>query len=181
MKILLRIAGVLLVCVVLLLGAARVSGFEPRTCPNAGVSWTCRTPGLWLRGNVVTTLVNDWSFTDQYQNAKVQTRDRFGLPYSVATYCVSYNGQLYLTSVYQPGTPPYPRGRHWNENIARDPHVRIKIGDNLYDRTLVYVTDPTERAGVIQNKAKKYPKQIIPPGAYINIFHAVPNNQPTSN
>jgi hypothetical protein len=180
-KTLLRIIGIVAACIVLLLGAARVNGFEPRACPNPSVSRICGVPGLWLRGNVVTTPVADWSFTDQYPNAKVQTRDRFGIAYSVATYCVSYNGQLYLTSVYQPGTPPYPRGRHWNENIARDPHVRIKIGDNLYDRTLVYVTDPAERAAVIQNKAKKYPKQIIPRGAYINIFHAVPNDQPVSN
>jgi len=131
-------------------------------------------PGLWLRGNLVTTPVADWSFTDQYQNAKVQTRDRFLLPYSVTTYCVSYNGQLYLTSVYRPGLR-YPHGRHWNENVARDPRVRIKIGDQLYDRTLVYVTDPAERAAVIQNKAKKYPRQIIAPGSFINVFHVMPD------
>ena len=181
MKILLKIVGVVLVCVALLLLTLRVTGFEPRACPAAGVSWTCRVPGLWLRGNLVTTPVADWSFTDQYQNAKVQTRDGFLLPYSVTTYCVSYNGQLYLTSVYQPGLPAYPHGRHWNENVARDPHVRIKIGDQLFDRTLVYVTDPAERAAVIRNKAKKYPRQIIAPGSFINVFHAISNDERVSN
>jgi hypothetical protein len=130
---------------------------------------------------VVTTPVADWSFTDKISTVKVQTRDRLGLPYSVATYCVSYDNQLYLTSVYQPGLPPYPRGRHWNENVARDPHVRIKIGDQLYDRILVYVTDPDLRDAVIRNKAKKYPKQVIAPGSFINVFHAIPDDARAPN
>ena len=65
--------------------------------------------------------------------------------------------------------------------MARDPHVRIKIGDQLFDRTLVYVTDPAERAAVIRNKAKKYPKQVIGPGSFINIFHVVSNDERASN
>lgn len=174
MKLLLKIVGGALIGAALLLLTLRITGLEPRACPNPGVSWTCSVPGLWLRGNLVSTPVLDWSFTDHYQNAMVQTRDRFLLPHSIGTYCVSYNGQLYLTSVYAPGTPPYPHGRRWNENVARDPHVRIKIGDELYDRMLVYVTDPDERAAVIQNKRKKYPQQVIPSGAYINIFRVVP-------
>jgi hypothetical protein len=177
MKTLLKIASGIVVCVALLLVILRFTGFEPGACPDPGASWTCRVPGLWLRGNLVTTPVTDWSFTDQYQNAKLQTTGPFGIPHSIGTYLVSYNGQLYLTSVYAPGLPPYPHGRRWNENVARDPHVRIKIGDNLYDRTLVYLTDPDERAAIIQNKRKKYPQQIIKPGSYINIFHVVSNDE----
>ena len=104
MRTLLKVGGSLVIGVVLLLVILRLTGFEPRDCPSAGVSWTCRVPGLWLRGNVVTTPVADWSFTDQYQTVKVQTRERFLLPHSITTYCVSYNGQLYLTSVYRAGT-----------------------------------------------------------------------------
>ena len=44
---------------------------------------------------------------------------------------MSYNGQLYLSSVYPQGT-----SRTWNDNALRGPHVRIKIGNDLYDRTL---------------------------------------------
>jgi hypothetical protein len=181
MKMPLKIGGAVIIFAALLLLTLRATGFEPRECPSAGVSWTCRLPGLWLRGDSVTTPVADWSFTDKYQTVKVQTRDRLGLAYSVGTYCVAYNNQLYLTSVYQPGLPPYPRGRHWNENVARDPHVRIKIGDQLFDRTLIYVTDPAERAAVIRNKAKKYPQQVIAPGSFINVFHAVADSEGASN
>jgi len=168
------------VCLVLLLLVLRVTGFEPRDCASGGDSWTCRVPGLWLRGNLVTTPVADWSFTDNYQTVKLQTRDRLFLPHSVTTYCVSYNGELYLTSVYRPGLQ-FPNGRRWNENVARDPHVRIKIGDQLYDRILVYVTDPAIRATVIANKRKKYPQQIIAPGSYIHVFHVVPDDERISN
>lgn len=177
MKTALKVIGVIVGCLVLLLVTLRITGFEPEACPNPAVSWRCRVPGLWLKGTPVTTPVADWSFTDQIPTIKVQTRDLLGFPHSIATYCVAYNGQLYLTSVYAPGLPPYPHGRHWNENVARDPHVRLKIGDHLYDRTLVYITDPDLRAAVIQNKRKKYPRQVIPPGAYINIFHVISNEE----
>lgn len=180
MRTLAKFGGAAVVVLVLLLLTLRVSGFEPKECANAGVSWTCRVPGLWLKGDVVTTPVADWSFTDRYQTVKVQTRERFLLPHSVTTYCVSYNGQLYLTSVYALGLQ-YPHGRHWNENVARDPHVRIKIGTQLFDQKLVYVTDPAERAAVILNKAKKYPKQIIGPKSVINVFHVIPNDERVTN
>jgi hypothetical protein len=170
MKTLGKILLGILVCLISALLVFRLTGLDPNG----------RRPGLWLTGTVVTTPVADWSFTDQYQTVELQTRDLFFLPHSVTTYCVAYNGQLYLTSVYEPGLV-FPRGRRWNENVVRNPHVRIKIGDKLYDRTLVYVADPTLRAAVIQNKRKKYPQQVIPPGAYIHVFHVVSNEERASN
>jgi hypothetical protein len=170
MKTALKVLGAIVVCLVVMLLVLRVTGLEPHD----------RIPGLWLKGDLVTTPVTDWSFTDNYQTVKIQTSTSYLLPHSVTTYCVAYNGQLYLTSVYHTGLP-YPRGRNWNANIARDPHVRIKIGDQLFDRTLVHVTDPDERAAVIRNKAKKYPKQVIGPGDYINVFHVVSNDERASN
>src|SRR6202049_338661 len=164
MKTLLKVLGVIVVCLALLLIAARINGFEP----NA------RRPGLWLKGDLVTTPVTDWSFTDNIETVNVQTSTWYLLPHSVTTYCVAYNGQLYLTSVYRAGLT-YPHGRSWNENVVRDPHVRIKIGDRFYDPTLSYVTDPAERAAVIEAKRKKYPQQKIPPTSTINVFHVLDN------
>jgi len=48
MRMPLKVSGAVLVCAALLLLTLRVIGFEPRECPSAGVSWTCRVPGLWL-------------------------------------------------------------------------------------------------------------------------------------
>jgi len=116
-----------------------------------------RRPGLWLVGEIVTTPVTDWSFTDKYQTIYVQTRSWYGLPHSVTTTCTAYNGKLYLTSVYRPGLE-FPRDRLWNGNVMRDPHVRLKIGSQLYDQTLVLVTDPGERDAALEAKARKYPR-----------------------
>ena len=86
----------------------------------------------------------------------------------------AYNGQLYLTSVYRAGMV-YPHGRSWNENIVRDPRVRLKIGDKLYDRKLVLLTDAAERDEVIKLKRIKYPKQVIAATSTINVFHVLDN------
>ena len=162
MKTLLRIVGVVVVCLVLLLVVLSVTGLEPRQ----------RTPGLWLKGNLVATPPADWTFTDQVDTVEVQTRSRFLIPHSVTTYCVSLNGQLYLDSFYPPGAE-YPHGRSWNENVARDPHVRLKIGNDLYDVTLMHDTDPADKAAVLQLVAKKYPQLKIPPPERVQLFHAV--------
>jgi hypothetical protein len=161
-KTLLKVVGVIFVCLVLLLVVARVTGFEP----NA------RRPGLWLKGEFVTTPVADWSFTDKIQNVKIQTNSWYLLPHSVTINCVSYKGQLYLDSFYAAGLT-YPHGRSWNENVARDPHVRIKIGNQLYDRTLALVTDPAEQEAVNEAKFKKYPELKLPPGGTIVLFHVL--------
>src|SRR5215467_2948532 len=150
MKALWKVVGVIVVCLVLLLLVLSTTGFGPHG----------NMPGLWLKGDLVTTPVADWSFTDSIETVNVQTRTRYLLPHSVTTYCVAYNGQLYLTSVYRAGLT-YPHGRSWNEDVARDPHVRIKIGNQLYDRTLSRVTDETLRQNVLAAKRKKYPQQKI--------------------
>jgi len=158
MKILAKILGGIVVCLIVLLVIFRITGLNPHD----------RTPGLWLSGNLVTTPVTDWSFVNQVPNIKLQTESWYGLPHSVTIDCVSVNGQFYVSSVFPAGTP-----RSWNDNVMRDPHVRIKIGNDLYDRTLAPVTDPSEREAVLQARSKKYPGLKVPPNATIHIFRAV--------
>lgn len=124
----------------------RTMGFEPRE----------RSPGLWLSGEVVTTPVRDWSFTDEFEHLFVETRTWYFIPHSVTTYCTTYNGELYLTSTY-PQAAEFPGNRSWNHNVVRDPHVRLKIGDRIYERKMFLVTDPAVKAAVLESKAKKYP------------------------
>jgi hypothetical protein len=159
-----KVVGVIVVCLALLLIAARVNGFEPNE----------RRPGLWITGELVTTPVADWSFANQVPNVKIQTNTWYGIPHSVTINCVSYKGQLYLDSFYRAGLT-YPHGRSWNENVARDPHVRIKMGNQLYDRTLAVVTDPAEAAAVNEAKMKKYPELKLPPGGTVVLFHVLDN------
>jgi len=156
-KKLLKVAGGILVCVALLLVVFRITGLNPHD----------RIPGLWLSGEVVTTPITDWSFLDSVPNIKIQTQSRFLLPHSVTINCLNYNGQFYVSS-----THPASGARSWDANVLRDPHVRIKIGDKLYDRTLVLVTDPAERDAVIQVREKKYQLK-VPANASIDVFHVI--------
>jgi hypothetical protein len=124
-----------------------------------------RTPGLWLKGNAVTAPVTDWSFTDNIPVVQLQTQSWYFLPHSVNINCLNYNGQLYLVSVYPAGT------KHtWNDNVLRDPHVRLKIGNNIYDRTLMLVTDPPLQQAVLEARHAKYPQLKIPPNSTVHIF-----------
>lgn len=132
-----------------------------------------RWPGLWLRGEVVTTPVSDWSFTDTYPTIAVQTRSWFGLSHSVTVTCTALDGRLYLTSVYPPGRE-FPRDRLWNRNVMRDPRVRLKIGAQVYDRTLALVSDPAEKDAVLAAKAKKYPRQTAVDKSRIHVFRVGP-------
>ena len=158
-RLLIATGSVLVVGLVVAVVALRITGLDPKE----------RRPGLWLSGTVVTAPVKDWSFTDKYPTIFVETRTWYGIPHSVTTSSVSHEGRLYLTSVYREGTQ-FPRDKLWNRNIVRDPHVRLKIGDQLYDRTLSLVTDPVLRQAVLETKAKKYPRQRVSPKSTTYVF-----------
>lgn len=162
-KALLIVVGALLACAAVALVTLRIVGLDPKD----------RRPGLWLTGELVTKPVTDWSFTDKYPTIFVQTRSRYGLPHSVTTSCTAHNGALYLTSVYRPGGQ-FPRDRLWNANVVRDPHVRLKIGDQVFDRTAALVTDPAERDAVLETKAKKYPRQRVSDKSLVYVFRVQP-------
>ena len=164
MKRLFIVAGsILVVGLILAIVVLRVVGLDPKE----------RRPGLWLTGNVVTTPVTDWSFTDKYPTIFVETRTWYGIPHSVTTSCVSHEGRLYLTSVYREGGQ-FPGDKFWNRNMVRDPHVRLKIGDQLYERTLSLVTDAAERQAVLQTKQKKYPRQRVSDKSTTYVFAVSP-------
>ena len=158
------VVGVVVACLVMALGALNIVGLDPQE----------RRPGLWLTGELVTKPVTDWGFTDKYPNIFVQTRSWYGLPHSVTTTITAHNGQVYLTSVYRPGLE-FPRDRLWNKNIMRDPHVRLKIGDQVFDRTVSLVTDPAEKDAVLATKAKKYPRQRVVDKNLVHVFRVQPS------
>jgi hypothetical protein len=51
------------------------------------------------------------------------------------------NGQLFIRSHQDRMDVQFPNDKSWTSNVARDPRVRIKIGDKLYEATMVLVTD----------------------------------------
>lgn len=115
-----------------------------------------RRPGLWLSGEVETAPQTDWSFVDAHREIFVETRTWYGIPHSVTTVVVAHNGTLYVPSVYLEGGD-YPDARFWNRNVARDPRVRLKIGDRIFERQAVLVEDPVEWNEVLAAFARKMP------------------------
>jgi hypothetical protein len=158
-----KVFGIILVCLVVLVGVLRVTGLEPKD----------RRPGLWLKGDLVTEPVTDWSFVSKYATDRVQTRTWYFIPHSVNTGFIVYNNQFYLTSAFAAGVP-YPQGKSWVSNVYRDPHVRLKFGNQLFDRTLSPVTDPAERASVLQALAERNHQQTSSNGSTMHLFHVLP-------
>ena len=169
-----KIVGTLLACLALVLVVLRFTGFNPiGDIPGPG-----NYPGLWLSGEVKTTPVTDWSFASQYKTDKVQTRTWYGIPHSVTTGHILHNGQLYLTSMFAAGVP-FPDGKSWVKNVMRDPHVRLKFGNELYDCVLSHVTDPGERAAVLASRAVQNPQLLAsssPNGPVLHLFRVQPAN-----
>lgn len=116
-----------------------------------------RRPGLgWLSGEVVSEPVTDWSFTDEVAEIFVETRTWYGIPHSVTTVCAAHDGSLYVPSLYFEGGE-FPEARFWHRNIARDPRVRLAIGERIFERRAVLVDDPAEWDEVLAAFAKKLP------------------------
>src|ERR1700741_5039624 len=89
MRTLAKIAGVIVICLVLALAVVRATGFNPiGNAPGPG-----NYPGLWLSGTVVRTHVTDWAFVSQYKWDKVQTRTWYGIPHSVTTGYILHDNQ----------------------------------------------------------------------------------------
>jgi hypothetical protein len=162
---LVKIVGSTIIGLVAVLLLLRFTGFEPGNCPTTDRSLSCRVPGLWLKGEPVTTRVTDWSFTDKIPEVQIQTQTPFLLPHSVTIWCAVYNGNLYVTSY---------RGRLWVEDAIRVPRVRLKIADKVFDRTLSVIDDPVEKAAVLQAKGRKYPQWKVPAVSASTVFRVNP-------
>jgi len=157
------VVGAIVAALLVALVVLRVVGLDPKG----------RRAGAWLTGEVVTTPVTDWSFTDKYPNIYVQTKTWYLVPHSVTASCTAKDGKLYLTSIYRPGSQ-FPRDKAWNGNIMRDPRVRLKIDDKLYDQRLALVTDEAEKDAVLEAKARKYPQQPAVEKSRVYVFRVLP-------
>lgn len=172
------VVGVVIGALILVLVTLRVIGFEPYS----------PYPGMWLKGELVTTPVTDWSFArdskdglreaDGYPLALIETREHLFplLAYSVTTSTAILDGKLYVGAHYVAGVP-YPEGRHWNKNIVADPRVRIKVGTKLYDRALLRITDPAMDTALAEEWDRRRPHG-SDPGLVKIWFEVVPRGDP---
>ena len=114
-----------------------------------------RRPGLRLSGAVVSEAINDWSFSDEYQEIYLETQTWYMIPHSVTTVCAGLGEKLYVPTIYYEGGE-WP-DKVWNSNVDSDPRVRLEMGGNIYEREAVVVEDPAEVQVALQALAAKYP------------------------
>lgn len=91
-------------------------------------------PGTSLSGSYVDDADIDWSFLAPRTLIYVQTNTWYGIPHSVTTISFTDDGVLYV-----------PCGncdsKRWPKNVASDPNVVVKVGEDLYPRKAVLITD----------------------------------------
>ena len=136
----------------------RVTGLEPEYLDlnQLRAHHMIARPGLWLKGEVVTTPVTDWSFVDKVEHpgrslntVLVETRTPYFIPHSVRTMPFVRDGRLYIRSHQDRMDVQFPNDKSWTANVARDPRVRIKIGDKLYEATMVLVADRAQAIALL--------------------------------
>ena len=106
-------------------------------------------PGLGLAGEVHRQAVEDWSFTEDADEIFIETVTSYWIPHSVTAWCVTVGNELYVAA-------DDADKKSWVANVARDPNVRLKIGDKVYEQKLVPVTDPTTTASIDSGLMRKY-------------------------
>jgi hypothetical protein len=152
--------GIVLIVVVMALTllTLRMTGLEPEylDLDQLRAHHMIARPGLWLKGEVVTAPVTDWSFVDKVEHpgrsintVLVETRTPYFIPHSVRTMPFVRNGVLYIRSHQDRMDLQFPNDKSWTSNVARDPRVRIKIGDKLYEATMVLVTDRAQAISIL--------------------------------
>jgi hypothetical protein len=150
MKIMLKVAGAIVVCVILALVVLSITGLDPHQ----------RRAGLWLKGDVQ-SFPTDWTFANKYRTIKVETHPWYLIPHSVTINFVAFQGNLYLhvdygPPLYPPGT--FPSGKVWTANVGRNPKVRVKLGNQVFDGKAFLVTDKAQSDAVFEAYRKKNPK-----------------------
>ncbi len=158
MKILKASIVIIVVILALTLFTLRLTGLEPQYLDlnQLRAHNMIARPGLWLKGEVVTTPVTDWSFVDKVEHpgrsintVLVETQTPYFIPHSVRTIPSVRDGQLYIRSHQDRMDLQFPHDKSWTSDVARDPRVRIKIGDKLYEATMVLIADRAQAIAIL--------------------------------
>ena len=104
-------------------------------------------PGTRLSGNLVADPHPDWSYLEDRQKIWVQTNTWYLIPHSVTTISFVSDNELYVPC-------GWCAEKLWPKYVAADPHVTVKIGDNLYERVAIKIPEESERRRILN----------VPPG-----------------
>jgi hypothetical protein len=94
-------------------------------------------------------IFEDWSFTADAEEIFIETVTSYWIPHSVTVWCVTVGNELYVAA-------DDADKKSWVANVARDPNVRLKIGDKVYEQKLIPVTDAATIAAIDSGFVRKY-------------------------
>ena len=122
-------------------------------CTLAGCGPLGPFSGGRLGGPVHTQPIADWSFVAAQETCQLEVNPLS--PHSVNTWCLGVGAHLYVPTSMIRG-PKTPTERDWVKFVLTDPTVRIRIGDEIYERVAVRVTDAAEYDAVRRGLEQKY-------------------------
>lgn len=91
---------------------------------------------------------SDWSICNDHQTVAVETR--LDDPHSITTGCFVHQGELFIPA--QTGSD-----KQWTAIVARDPRIRLKIGEYVYPARAERITDFAMQE-MLPSIAAKYPR-----------------------
>ena len=106
-------------------------------------------PGLWLRGENVAEPVDDWRFASDVEEIFIETKPWYGIPHSTTIWSVEIDGKLYVGSYGE-------EKKTWENNIARNPEAKLRIGEKIYPVRVTAITDSTLTNTVDAAYTRKY-------------------------
>ncbi len=166
-----RVVKIAVMAIVLVVAVAlitlRFTGLEPQylDLQQLRAHHMIARPGLWLKGQLVSTPVTDWSFVNDQKHPGqslntilVQTQTPYFIPHSVRVMPEVIDGRLYIRSHQSRMDVKFPYDKSWTADVARDPRVRLKIGGKLYRATMILVADRSQAARLLGRNPETYEK-----------------------
>ena len=120
-----------------------------------GIDPKDRRPGTRLSG-ATTPLPDDWSFTADYAEVALETRPWYGIPFSVTVVVGESGGRLFVPSLYETEAE-FPGTKYWNKVVARNPNVRLRVGERLFELAVHPIRDEAQFQFAQAALAAKYP------------------------
>ncbi len=120
-----------------------------------GIEPQDRRPGTLLSGSTV-PLPTDVSFVDDVGEITLETRPWYGIPFSVTAVVVSYDGAIYVPSLYD-SPQAFPGTKYWNKVVSNNSDVRLRVGENLYELAAAPVLDRQEFQAAFEALGRKLP------------------------
>jgi len=144
-------------------GLARAAAWVAVFCLLSACEPQDDTPGLWLSGEEVSTLPDDWTFTDDHKEIAVEVSTPYLISHSVTIWCAQVGGTLYIAAAA-------PDSKNWPGWVEDDPAVRLKIGDAVYAARLDQLADVAEISAVQTAYQQKYQLETIGGGAPVRYW-----------